>query len=168
MATETKKPMRFLSMFFMATFTVVFLFTACKSPQENGVWIPVPKDTSVLGRIDHFIPVADIETYKKNFGPQRDRVMSGNPNLYIPMSEAFNKQALIDILKDSTCVGIRVYYGLKTGDKQNSFRLILVGINEQGQDLYYKKGSAVAADAGGGNLGGAEYGHCLPPCPGGN
>jgi len=166
MATESKKPMRFFSMFFMATFTVVFLFTACKSPQENGVWIPVPKDSSVLGRIDHFIPVADIETYKKNFGPQRDSVMSANPNLYIPMSEAFNKQALIDILKDSTCVGIRVYYGLKTGDKQNSFRLIIVGVNEQGKDLYFQKGSAIGADAGGGNLGGAEYGHCLPPCPG--
>jgi hypothetical protein len=92
--------------------------------------------------------------------------MNGHKDLYIPMSEAFNKQALIDILKDSTCVGIRVYYGLKADAGQHSFRLIIVGVNEQGKDLYFQKGSAVGADAGGGNLGGAEYGHCLPPCPG--
>ncbi len=168
MATETKNQITLPATLFSVVIVFVLLFSACKSPQENGVWIPVPQDTSVLGRIDHFIPVADIETYKKEFEAERDSVMRANPNLYIPMSEAFNKQALIDILKDSTSVGIRVYYGLKTVGNQKSFRIILVGVNEQGKDLYHRKGSGLAADAGGGDLGGDEYGHCLPPCPGSN
>ena len=69
---------------------------------------------------------------------------------------------MIEILKSDQCVGVRVYYGIKPG-KPNEVRLIMVGVDEQGKDLYYEKGSAVATQTGGGR-GGSEYGQCDPPC----
>ena len=142
--------------------------SSCSNPPKTTgkeACIPVPPDTSALGKIDHFIALDQIDEFKKDFLPQRDSVSIKNPNLYIPVSEAFNKAALIDILKDPESVGIRIYYGLKKGDKRNEFRLILVGVNEQGKDLYISKSSSVtAAKINGANLGGAEFGQCSPPC----
>jgi len=105
--------------FTLLTVAVILLslsLVAC-AHHEDGVWIPLPKDTSALGRINHFIPKDDIEKFRAQYGPQRDSIARHVPSLYMPMSEAFNKPGLIDLLKDSNCVGIRIYYGLKAGAK---------------------------------------------------
>jgi hypothetical protein len=130
----------------------------------DGVWIPMPKDTSALGKINHFIPKGDIEKFRAQYGPARDSMARHMPSLYMPMSEAFNKPMLIDLLKDSNCVGIRIYYGLKAGGKSGQLRLMLVGVDSQGHDLYYQKGSGAAAQADNMGFGGGEYGQCNPPC----
>lgn len=141
---------------------------SCDQKNEGGVHIPVPKDSSALAKINHFIPVKDIEEFKAAFAVQRDSLSRSNPNLMIPVSETFNKQALINILKDSNNVGVRIYYGIKAGGNRNEMRLILVGVNAEGKDLYYRSGGEQ------GKLsaklppppedGGAEYGQCTPPC----
>ena len=134
----------------------------------EGEFIPVPKDTSSLAKINHFIPVRDIEAFKAAFSGQRDSLSRVYPNLVIPYAETFNKQAILNILRDSGNVGLRIYYGVKTGDNRNELRLILVGVNSEGKDLYYSNGGEQ------GKLsaklppppedGGAEYGQCTPPC----
>lgn len=163
MATILKKTSASLAV--LAT-TVLFLMTSCKNGDENGVWIPVPKDTSALGKINHFIPIEELDKFKVQYGVERDTLARLAPHLYIPVSEAFNKKGLIDILKDPKSVGIRIYYGVKRNDKRNEFRLIMVGVDEQGKDLYYTEGSAVATQAPPGGKGGSEYGQCDPPCLG--
>lgn len=159
MATILKRT----SVFVVLLFSTVMLLTSCGSGDEKGVWIPIPTDTSALGKIDHFIPVEEIDKFKVQYTVERDTLKRVAPNLFIPVSEAFNKKGLIEILKDPRSVGIRVYYGIKKGEKGNEVRLMMVGVDEQGKDLYYEKGSAAATQAGGGK-GGSEYGQCDPPC----
>jgi hypothetical protein len=163
MATISKRSSRTFALLLIVSF-LSFLTISCNNEHENGVWIPVPPDTSALGKIDHFIPVKTIEQFRKSYDIERDSISRKQPTLYLPYSEAFNKMGLIDVLKDPRCVGIRVYYGA-TGDraKGSEFRLIIVGVDEQGKDLYIKKGSKVAAQAGDEEVGGLEYGQC-PPC----
>jgi hypothetical protein len=143
--------------------SAIFL-SSCDNDNGTGVNIPNPKDTSALGRINHFIPTEDIERYKKDYIVQRDSLARSNSDLFIPLDEAFNKQALLDLLKDPKNVGLKIYYGIKTG-KRKEVRLIIVGVDEQGNDLYLTGGkSAIAAQVtGGGTKGGLEYGQC-PPC----
>lgn len=151
-----------------AIFIISVSLVACDRKTEGGVHIPVPKDSSSLAKINHFIPVKDIEEFKAAFAVQRDSLSRSYPSLMIPVSETFNKQALINILKDNTNVGVRIYYGIKAGGNRNEMRLILVGVNAEGKDLYYRSGGEQ------GKLsaklppppedGGAEYGQCTPPC----
>jgi hypothetical protein len=88
------------------------------------------------------------------------------PALFIPFSEAFNKKSVVELMKDSNCIGLRIYYGA-TAVKKNGktdLRLILVGVDKLGRDLYVRQGSPIEAQAGGGREGGFEYGQCDPPC----
>lgn len=143
----------------------VIILSSCDNDNGAGVNIPTPKDTSALSRINHFIPQDDIERFKKDYMVVRDSLARSNPEFFIPLTEAFNKQALLDLLKDPKNVGLKIYYGVKTG-KRKELRMIIVGVDEQGNDLYLSDGerSAVAAQVtGGGGKGGLEYGQC-PPC----
>ena len=144
------------------------ILSSCDHKNGGGEEIPVPKDTSALAKINHFIPVRDIEAFKAAFANQKDSLSRVYPSLVIPFSETFNKQALLNILRDSNNVGVRIYYGVKAGDKRNELRLILVGVNSEGKDLYYRSGGEQGKL--GAQLptspedGGAEYGQCTPPC----
>jgi hypothetical protein len=147
---------------------VAGVFSSCHT--GTTVSIPNPEDTSALGKINHFIPVEDIERFKKDFAVQRDSLGMIKNGLFIPISEAFNKKILLEILKDEKCVGMRMYYGVKRGDNEsrNEIRLILVGVDAQGKDLYITEGGLLskAATQAGGRSGGGEWGQCTPPCSG--
>ncbi|NML19627.1 hypothetical protein HHL16_02020 [Pseudoflavitalea sp. G-6-1-2] len=143
----------------------MFILNSCTSaPKEDGVWIPLPKDTSALGRINHFIPLDQIKKFRSSFTADRDSINIKSPGTFIPNSEAFNKKILVEILKDPKCVGIRVYYGVLNTGNRDEFRLMLVGVDEQGKDLYINRKSELATQAGDGGFGGGEYGQCDPPC----
>jgi hypothetical protein len=147
--------------------SAMLLLSSCTGgPKEEGVWIPNPKDSSELSKRNHFITLDNIKSFRADFATNRDTLKRLVPNLFIPNSEAFNKKILLEILKDPKCVGLRVYYGAakdKSG-RRDEFRLILVGVDSQGRDLYIDNGSAVATKAPPGGRGGAEYGQCDPPC----
>lgn len=169
MATISKK----LSLTKTTLFAIlaVFMITtviSCKEEQGKGEWIPTPPDSSALGKIDHFIPIGQMDVFRKEYASERDSILRSVPGLYIPYSEAFNKEWLLKVLKDPKCVGIRVYYGVKakTSNGTNEFRLMIVGVDENGQDLYIQNGSALANQAGDGGKGGLEWGQCDPPCSG--
>lgn len=164
MTTNLKRSIP-LALFFGGAICFTLFLASCGGPKGDGVWIPVPADSSELGVRDHYIPRDSIEVYRKRFAQDRDTLKAVAPYLFIPFSEAFNKRSIVDLLKDPECVGIRVYYGstaMET-DGQQDVRLILVGVDKAGNDLFVKRGAAEAARGGGGE-GGFEYGQCNPPC----
>ena len=152
--------------FFLVTIVIAsfMVFSCQETPGEKGEWIPVPPDTSALGKIDHFIPIEDIQRYKDQYGREKDSLAQKLPELNFTTSEAFNKPALLEVLKDPRCVGIRIYYGVNNIDGKKGFRLVIVGVDEQGKDLYITRGSTLANQGDGGKTGGLEYGQCNPPC----
>ena len=157
----------------LSTKTYAFIFLAgalligsCQEPKPGGkdtVCISVPKDTSALGRRDHFIPVMSIDLFRKDFAGIQDSLRRSYPNLYVPQCETFNKKQLTDVLNLPTCVGLKFYYGIKDTKKRKELRLMIVGVDSAGHDLYIKKGSTLATQASDEN-GGLEYGQCSPPC----
>jgi hypothetical protein len=156
----------------------MLFMVSCNGDGGDTAIIPIPKDTSALGKIDHFIPLAQINEYDSAFSRERNELAKLRPGLSIPFSEAFNKAALIDLLQIKDCVGIRIMYGIKQKGDSSSVRLILVGVNSKGESLYLteqKKRStandaanqikdAVPQGASGEVDGGIEQGQCYPPC----
>jgi hypothetical protein len=164
-----KKPIiSFLSLF-SAICAAGLLISSCTNTGTTGgkdgdstVCVPNPKDSSALAKIDHYIPIGEIKEYKAAFTSANDSLKRSFPSLLVPDAEAYNKAAILEILKDPRSVGIRIYHGVKTGGKIDELRLIIVGVDAQGKDLYITRGSAAAAQASGGE-GGAEHGQC-PTC----
>ena len=148
----------------IVTFSFLSIVSCNEGPSGKGEWIPIPPDTSALGKINHFIPREDIDKFRAQYRTDRDTLQQKVPYLFFTSSEAFNKPALLEVLKDPRCVGIRIYYGVKSADGKGDFRCMIVGVDEQGKDLYIAEGSKIAAQGGGGREGGLEYGQCDPPC----
>jgi hypothetical protein len=154
--------------FVLALISGALLIGSCGNqptlPGKDEVCIKLKKDTSELGRRNHFIPVMSIDVFKKDFDSTRVKLVKHFPELAIPTSETFNRASLVEFLKDSTVVGLKFYYGLKpSSDKTKSLRLIIVGVDSLGHDVYIKKGSRFAAQSTD-DKGGLEYGQCEPPC----
>jgi hypothetical protein len=131
----------------------------------DQVCISVPEDKSELGQKNHYISEAEMKKYRKAFDAQRDSIHSKVPDIFIPNSEAFNKKWLVKLLEDTAVKGLKFYYGVKPGnDTTKALRLMIVGVDAAGQDIYIKgKRSGLAAEAAS-EEGGLEYGQCTPPC----
>jgi hypothetical protein len=146
----------------------LLIISSCNS-NKDGVFIPVPKDTTAFGVKDHFISVEEIKTYKSAFARVKDSILQLRLGLSVPNSEAFNKAAVVQLLQIPNCVGIKVAYGVLAGQKGNEMRLILVGVDKNGKELYIKKGAiqkgGLTQDEGINAIeGGLEHGQCMPPC----
>ncbi len=63
-----------------------FLLIISSCTQPAGTYIPDTKDSSALGKIDHFIKKGDIESFRKDFQAQRDSLDRNNPGVFIPNS----------------------------------------------------------------------------------
>ncbi|THU41559.1 hypothetical protein FAM09_05530 [Niastella caeni] len=167
MATNSKKS--FMTYPYALIFLMgVLLIGSCKEEQPKDlICIPVPNDTSALGRKNHFIPVMSIDIYEKDFRATRDSLTRKFPELFIPNSETFNKASIVKFFENPKVVGLKFYYGVKPGDdKKKSLRLMIVGVDSAGNNVYIKnKKSALAAQASDED-GGLEYGQCTPPCDG--
>jgi hypothetical protein len=167
--------------------SAVLFMASCTEEKGDGVFVPVPVDTSALAKIDHFIALDQIRDYQQNFARDRDSLQKFRPGFFIPFSEAFNKKAIIEILQIPDCVGIKILYGVKDDGDSSSMRLMMVGVNSKGQNLYLhddgksqqktaeannkKDTAAPAARAAksasrmpGDSTGGIEQGQCDPPC----
>ena len=166
MATISKKSSLTTVMFFaMILGFVLIMSNSCQNETGKGEWIPTPPDTSALGKIDHFISLKEMNVFIAQF--KQDSIMSKVPGLFVPDAESFNKEWLLKLLKDPKCVGIRIYYGIR--EKGHELRLMIVGVDEQGKDLYIQRGSGLTNQAGVGDdegNGGLEWGQCTPPCQG--
>jgi hypothetical protein len=167
MATISKKLSLTTKLFWSAFFVFIFVTVlSCKNQEGEGkgVWIPTPPDTSALGKRDHFIPIERMDEFKKQYAADRDSLLRCLPGYFMPSSEAFNKEWLLKVLKDPKCVGLRIFYGVRKMDKGNEFRLMIVGVDAQGNDLYIERGSALSNQVTGPGKGGLEWGQCDPPC----
>jgi hypothetical protein len=159
--TKTKKHAAAVVLLTMA-FSASALLLSCNNKQAGSVLIPVPDDTSALAKINHFIPEDQIKRYRQDFRIENDSLRIKFPSLLLPDAEAFNKPSILQILKDPRCVGIRIYHGVKRGGDRNEVRVILVGVDSQGNDLFITGGSPLATDVTQ-PKGGLETGQC-PSC----
>jgi hypothetical protein len=142
------------------------LIGSCQEqPVKDQVCISVPDDKSELGQKNHFIPVMSIDIFKKDFDSTRENLSRAFPDLMIPDSETFNKASIVEFFKNPKVVGLKFYYGVKPGSEtKKSLRLMIVGVDSAGNNVYIKsKGSALATQATDDD-GGLEYGQCSPPC----
>lgn len=166
MATITKKSLLTYPQLIIV-FIGALLIGSCNNqpPVKDQVCISVPVDTSELGKKNHFIPVMSIDIFEKDFRATRDSLTKTYPDLFIPNSETFNKASIVEFFKMPQVVGLKFYYGIKPGpEKKKALRLMIVGVDSAGNNVYIKgKGNALAAQ-GGSDDGGLEYGQCNPPC----
>lgn len=77
------------------------------------------------GNENHDIPLSEASAWTKNY---RD---VNPPDVVI--GHYFGKAAIISILSQTNCVGMRIYYAL---DDNGVKQLILVGVDASGNDLY--------------------------------
>ena len=133
-----------------------------KGPGANQVLITIPEDHSGLDKINHFITDDSIKYLRSNFDRQAEKFSS--IKVHVPNSEAFNKRALLSLLKADDCVGIRIYQGAKISSKtgQAELRLVLVGVDSKGNDILIDRTSVLAAKVMS-DEGGLEQGQC-PNC----
>jgi hypothetical protein len=168
MATNSKKSYLtypFVLFIFLGALLIGSCNDGSQPTDKDLVCIRVPKDTSELGRKNHFIPLMSIDAYKKAYDGARDSIVKSLPDIFIPNSETFNRASIVEFLKNDKVVGLKFYYGIKPGnDKKRSLRLMIVGVDSAGNNVYiHGKGSELAAQAGD-DAGGLEYGQCTPPC----
>lgn len=116
--------------------------------------------TSFIGA-NNFIPLSKAKQLTAFFKGQKGQLI--NPHLHakdvIPYSETFDRVAIDELLGLPGCVGIRIYFGL---DEEFKIRLILVGVNDKGEDLIIP--SSTEDETSDGKV--VEEGiRCPPHCP---
>ena len=52
----------------------------------------------------------------------------------LPLSETFNADDINDLLAQSGCVALRIYYGMKEDDTVHA---VIVGVNEENEDIIF-------------------------------
>lgn len=115
---------------------------------------------------NNLIPLEKAKKLKKIFKEKKGELI--NPKIpatdVIPDSETFNRTAIDRLLALPGCVGIRIYTGM---DEEYKLRLILVGVNDKGEDLIIPStttASLTATTLSDGEV--VEDGiRCPPKCP---
>jgi hypothetical protein len=123
--------------------------------------------TSFLGS-NHFIPLERAKAMTARFRVKKKEIL--NPNIgnkeVLPISETFDRVAFDKVLAQKGCAGMRIYLGL---DDALQLRLILVGVNEKGEDMIAVQttNSIIRTEEGEPTLGEIiEDGiRCPPSCP---
>lgn len=81
-------------------------------------------DLTLTGQEDHDIDLASAARYTSNY---RHTISVDEKK-----GGYFGKSALLELLAQERCVGLRYYYGIDDARKQV---LVLVGVNSEGDDL---------------------------------
>lgn len=76
------------------------------------------------GNEDHSISLTEASELTANY-------RNAQTGSYIK-AEYFGKNAILDLLNQDSCIGMRVYYGLNSEGVQ---KLVLVGVDTNGDDL---------------------------------
>lgn len=79
---------------------------------------------SFTGNEDHSISLATAAAWTKNYRDRNAGAIKGH---------FYGKQAIKDILDQSTCVGIRIYYAI---DEAGARQLVIVGVKANEDDLF--------------------------------
>ena len=94
---------------------------------EDKVKVPLGKKTiAFTGLENHDIPLDLAAQWTKNF-------RKANPEPNTVKAHFFGKEAIVAILEQEECVGVRIYYSIDENGKKH---LIVVGVKGDGNDLH--------------------------------
>ena len=83
-----------------------------------------------LAAINHTLSFADAKAMIKRYVEYRKGKRNKNDSITVPYYETFNRQAVYDLLKQDSTIGIRIYYGLTANNKLVQ---ILIGTKPNGR-----------------------------------
>ena len=83
----------------------------------------------------------------------------------LPHSETFNREAFDRLMAQPGCAGVRIYYGM---DEQLNVHAIVIGVNENNEDLLPSTDSTGSSEPTGEPLILEEAVRCPPNCPEGS
>ncbi|MFL5787338.1 MAG: hypothetical protein ACJ748_04750 [Flavisolibacter sp.] len=106
----------------------------------------------------HNIPLNQAIQMVASYRSLKDDLLKGvlANQVNLPNAESFNRDIFDQILKQTGCTGIRVYYSF---DPQLQLRLVIVGTDASGNDILPSDATAVNSNSG--TVG--EAGSICPP-----
>lgn len=120
--------------------TMLF-FTKCQN-DTTTVGIPYNKDSAQV----HFIPIGEATMLTSNFKQGKmelSRQLKNptylNSSFNLPLAEKFNRDAIAALLNQDGTKGIRIYLGQ---DKEGQVKMVIVGVDERGNDITGNEKSA--------------------------
>jgi hypothetical protein len=122
--------------------SLLFFIGSC----TGGLQHPDTDFSRKLDSIDHHYPLSKAKMLAEAFKQHKDSVRFGGDLYAMPYSETFNLSMANQLTELKNCVGVRIYYGLD--EKEKKVRLMIVGVDENGFDIYLPEEAA----AQGGNL----------------
>jgi len=143
---------------------IALLFAQCKQVVNDAdQQIPYDKEKAKI----HIISIKDASELASTFREGRlqlNRQLKDtaflNKSFNLPIAEAFNRDAIAALLNQKGARGIRIYLG---EDKKGLIRLVLIAVDEKGNDIIGKNGRVMKyAQDDGGDPFGLESGQRCP------
>jgi hypothetical protein len=111
------------------------------NPKEN---LTPGQAIADLKKINHEIDynsaskmINEFRSFYAALKPETKETIPSAPNFL-----TFNKKAIEEIISKPGCVGLRVYPAIKEVDKKKTFSVVLVGVDEKGNNIIKKEVSA--------------------------
>jgi hypothetical protein len=141
---------------------VALLFTQCRQEVGSDQQIPYDKEKAQV----HIISIKDAAQLAANFRKGRvalNRQLKDtaflNTSFNMPLAEAFNRDAVVALLDQKGAKGVRIYLGQ---DAKGLVRLVLVAVNDKGNDIIGKNGRIMKLTQNDGDAFALESGQRCP------
>ncbi len=84
----------------------------------------------------HHISLTVAENLTATYRTNRETILAAayQGKNVLPLSETFNLEDIQDLIAQTGCAGIRIYYGMKNDDTVHA---VLVAVNESNEDIIY-------------------------------
>jgi hypothetical protein len=107
-------------------FSFLLLFSVLSFHSGGGLNANVPEAVPLhlTGAENHSITLAEAVTLTTNYRK--------NPLRGEALAESFGRDAIAAILAHPTCVGLKIYYGMRDDGRQV---MVLIGVDREGSDL---------------------------------
>lgn len=107
---------------------------------------PATAFSTKLNGINHVITTTQAVTMTQRFNTNADSLRQGHlaaVSGLLPFHETFNLKAIDDLICQPNTIGLRVYLSM---DENRKLRLVLVGVDPEGNDLISRSISGLPAD----------------------
>lgn len=89
-----------------------------------------------------------------------DKLVKGyDPGSLVTTAVTFSKEALLTVLAQYGCAGIKFYFAIRDDSGSKRLTLVMVGVDSSGNDL-----KNLTAEVGSEPALLMDWGHCTPPC----
>lgn len=84
--------------------------------------------------MNHFISLEEAIALTSRYRNRKEQILeeSQRDKNLLPLSETFDRAAFDQVLAQSGCTALRIYYGMKENDQVHA---VIVGVNASGQDM---------------------------------